>query len=311
MPKWSEYEDRFILNNYDKYDYATLGKLVGRSEKAVSERLRMFGVHKRTSYRRWSQDEIKVLFKCYNDKLPPIKISKLLNRSYSSVILKAESLGLKRDEYYRPEKYNVEFFTKWSHELAWLVGVVMSDGYVSNPKFGKFIRVAMCDRDVVFNIAKLIDYEGNIIHRHNKHNKDVFILNISGKHVWSFFVDLGITHSKSVELKFPNLPEMYIYSCIRGIFDGDGSISINMKTMYPTARIIGMKDVIRFISNVVSVPYNLYDYNNNVCILQYTGERAMAFLCGIYKDSVDLTRMQRKYLLYIKLVECERWQNFM
>jgi len=311
MSRWSEYEDNFILNNYDKCDYATLGRLVGRSEKAVSERLRMFGIRKHNSYRRWSQEEIKRLSECYDNDVPPIKIAKLLNRSYNSVILKAESLGLKRNEYYRPEKYNVEFFTEWSHGLAWLVGIVMSDGYVSNPKFGKFIRIAMCDKDVVFNIAKLIDYKGNIIHKHNEYNKDVFILTVGGKYIWNFFVDLGITYNKSAKLKFPVLPETYIDSCIRGIFDGDGSISINMKTMYPTARIIGMKDVICFIADVINVPYNLYSYNNKVYILQYTGKRAMTFLSVVYKDSTKLTRMTRKYLLYNKLLETDRWQSSM
>lgn len=310
MPRWSVYEDGFILNNYNKYDYATLGRLIGRSEKAVSERLRKFGVHKHISYRRWSQNEIEQLFKYYKDGVPPIKIAKLLHRSYNSVVLKAESLGLKRNEYYRPEKYNIEFFTKWSYELAWLVGIVMSDGYVSNPKFGKFIRIAMCDKDVVFNIAKLIGYKGRVVCRDSERNKDVFILTVGGKYIWNFFVNLGITYNKSVELRFPSLPKQYIYSCIRGIFDGDGSISINMKTMYPTARIIGIKDVVYFIIDVIDVPYNLYGYNNNVYTLQYTGERAIAFLSAIYKDSTELTRMVRKYLLYKKLVECDRWQSF-
>ena len=101
------------------------------------------------------------------------------------------------------------------------------------------------------------------------------------------------------------MPDEYqfILHTIRGVLDGDGSISLSKNTGYPFARICGTKDVVNYITDYIGL-HNTFHKNSDInYTIQYTGMRAIKFLNFLYKDSIKQIRMDRKYNKYIKTLE--------
>jgi hypothetical protein len=285
--------------------YKEIGKILNRASKSVGSRVENLSLKRKICHKFWNNLEIKYLTDNYN-KIPAIKIAKYLNRTKVSVLKMANGLGLFINRKYHIPKYNECFFESWSNELAWLVGIVISDGHISDINNGKFIRIKMCDLDVIEKIKFITDYSGDIIKHIPRNPKYKISYNISlyGESVWNFFTQLGMDNHKSYTAKFPiNIPEDYIIHVIRGIFDGDGSLYINKKTGYPFARICGTKNIVEFISTYIGLHNTVYINSDINSTIQYTGDRAASFLNRLYEFSTINTRMNRKYNKYLDIYE--------
>jgi len=294
---WSREEINFLRNNYDKMTYKEMEKIINRAAKSISDKANRIGLKKKIN-KIWIEKEIKYLKNNYG-KIPAEEISKYLNRSFESVTLKAFCLRLKTIPGNKWEPtYNEKFFDNWSPDLAWLVGIVLSDGHVSNIFHGKYIWVKMCDKDVLDKIKIITGYKGDVqpCKREKPHYKKPYIITIGGKKIWQFFTDLGMDNHKSYTAKWPiGLPDEYINHFIRGLFDGDGSIYLN-KNNYPFARICGTEKLMNSVSEYINLHFTEHPNKTKTnYIIQYTGNRAKDFLKFIYKNSTENNRMSRKY----------------
>lgn len=296
---WSIKEVAFLEKSYKEMSYNEIGKTLNRSYKSVSRKAECLGLRKKIN-KLWSDDELVYMTDNYNS-IPPIKIANSLNRTYNSVILKAESLGLYVNHAYHIPSYNEKFFNVWSNELTWLVGIVLSDGHVSAINSGKFVKVKMCDKDVIEKIKILTGYTKHLYIHYpkNPRYKTAYSVDLRGNIIWQFFTDLGMDNHKSYNAKFPIVDDKYIMHVIRGVFDGDGSISMSRNTSYPSARICGTPPVVDFISGYLGLHCTRHPNSASNVIIQYTGERALRFLNNIYVGSTKSTRMNRKYNKYL------------
>lgn len=299
--RWTGKEIEFLKKNYKNMSYRKIAKILGRSYVAIKAKARKLDLCK---IRMWNDGEIKFLSDNYAI-MPPIKISEYLGRGYASVIVKASCLGLKAGyRYYKP-LYDEDFFavSNWSRELSWMTGIVLSDGYVSNPNFGHFITIDMCDRDVIEKIRRITGCKKNIKKRmfEDKLRQDSYIIGFWGKKIWNFFSGLGFDNKKSYTAKFPiGISHKHVHHLIRGIFDGDGSISIR-KNFYPFVTICGTESVVKTIAANVKIRHTIHCDKRSKAnfMVAYSGKRALKFLEYIYKDSTINTRMDRKYNKYL------------
>lgn len=252
----------------------------------------------------WEKEEKEFLLKHYG-KLAPADIAKKLNRTVKSVGLKAYYLGVTNKYEYKNHKhsYDVSFFEKWSNNLAWLVGIMLSDGYISNESIKtRFIRIKMCDKDVIYKIKKIVRYSSNIyMYKPSNGNKTSYSITLCGEVIWQFFNSMGMDSNKSYNAHIPvNIPKEYFSHFLRGVFDGDGSIIIN-KDKYLAARICGTKRVVEFIREYLSINSTIHSNKSDTnFIVQYTGSDALQFLGFIYKNSIKNNRMNRKYKKYLE-----------
>jgi len=250
----------------------------------------------------WSKNEI-IYLKDGCGKIPAVKMADELSRTLKSVTSKAFLLGLSINCGYKYHKplYNESFFDAWTKELVWLIGLVLSDGHVSNTKVTKYFFVRMCDKDVLEKVKYITTHNGNInVYESTKYGiKTVYTLYFSGKKVWDFFTTLGMDSHKSYNAVWPEqVPASLKWHLIRGVFDGDGSIIIN-KGKYIAARICGTFEVINHIRELVDIRSTLHsNKTKSNYIVQYTGKRALEFLSSMYKNSTNNIRMGRKYNLY-------------
>lgn len=308
MPKssWSESDIKFLCDNHNKMYYKDIAKLLGKSERTVCYKAIKLGFRKVTR-RFWNSEEEQYLIDNYSN-MPIKKIAEVINRSYMAIALKAMLLGLKVEYSYHEPSYNDMFFDTWSKELGWFVGVVLSDGHVSNMPNNKFVRIKMCDRDVIEKLGTLTDYKLNILEFDSKEEKHSasFTISFNGRKIWDFFTDLGMDNNKSTTAFLPDIPEQHFNHFVRGVFDGDGSIYLTEKN-YPYASICGTKKVVYGLADILGIKHNIHKYSDVTFSVQYTGKRAIEFLNFIYKDSQNIIRMDRKYDKYKKALKYFRW----
>jgi hypothetical protein len=113
--------------------------------------------------------------------------------------------------------FNTMFFGLWTDDLAWLVGLVWSDGCL----FRNTIEVCSKDRDLIERIAVLIGMPNGL---RSKNNGKAWRICWTDSGVTDFFRNLGLTPAKSFTAPWPVIPREYQGAFVRGLLDGDGSI---------------------------------------------------------------------------------------
>jgi hypothetical protein len=118
----------------------------------------------------------------------------------------------------RKHKVNEDYFKVWSHEMAWVLGMFITDGHMSSTTHS--IVFSQKDEKVLRIIA---DYmEADYVLAPTGPTKQTPSLIINSKEIKKDLEMMGITASKSLTLPFPDVPEEYMPSFIRGVIDGDG-----------------------------------------------------------------------------------------
>ena len=116
----------------------------------------------------------------------------------------------------------------------------------------------------------------------------------------------GVTPNKSLTIKRVNVPQQSMSHFIRGVYDGDGSISGNKRRNLQLA-IAGNKPFLKQIQEILVKECDLnevgiYPLKSRAYKLQYTGIQIFRILNFIYKNSNSTMRLNRKYekFLYFK-----------
>lgn len=247
-----------------------------------------------TRNRVWTDEEVAYLVDNYEYNSIN-SIASHLNRGYGSVAYKANTLSLKRRYIY---SCNLPFFDTWTEKLAYVCGIVLSDGHVDCNRHRVIIK--MCDKDVINKIKEVSECTGNICIHHSV-NKDSYSIEF-GMKVWLFFRNiLEFDNHKSYTAAYPkNIPNVYNNSFIRGIFDGDGWLYLKKSTGCPTVGIAGTLKIVSAIKNICGIQGSIYA-KENIFILIYNGNFAINFLNYIY-DNASIY-MDRKYDKYLNVLE--------
>lgn len=125
---------------------------------------------------------------------------------------------------------NENFFNKWSHELAYFLGWMASDGNIS----GRTFRITSTDIEHLKKLFSLFSYGWNVSMRKwndttEKNNSPAGTIAIARKDIVDKMINFGITPNKSLTIKMPNVPTQYLRDFVRGVFEGDGCLTIKTK----------------------------------------------------------------------------------
>jgi hypothetical protein len=115
-------------------------------------------------------------------------------------------------------KYDLSPLFTESRELYWLVGLVITDGYLSNNGF----QIKLKDDDVIFKLRNLFSFRGKQ-QKGTTNNRTYNMFSISNMKAKRQLVELGVTDkNKTFNATVPNMPDKYFYDFVRGVMDGDG-----------------------------------------------------------------------------------------
>ncbi len=120
----------------------------------------------------------------------------------------------------RKHKVNEDYFKVWTHEMAWVLGLFVTDGHVNKQIHS--IYFSQKDERILRLIAKYM--EADYVLAATGPTKITPTLIINSKEIKKDLEIMGVIANKSLTVPFPNVPEKYLASFIRGVIDGDGSV---------------------------------------------------------------------------------------
>lgn len=140
----------------------------------------------------------------------------------------------------RKHKVNEDFFKEWSDEMAWVLGLFVTDGHVSNRVHS--IYFSQKDERILKLVAQYMEAD-YVLTAFGK-TKTTPTLVINSREIKNDLEQLGITANKSLTLKFPPVPETFLPSFVRGVIDGDGYVDPRGYCMYVTSASIEFSKVL-------------------------------------------------------------------
>lgn len=220
--------------------------------------------------------------------------------------------------------YKNNYFKQWSHNMAYIVGFIVADGTIKRHQMFSITLQAQ-DKYLLEQIANELSVSENkgvvkdVISHIKGIDKDYQStqLQIHNKIMVQDLEKIGIMSNKSLIIsEIKGLPTNYIPDFIRGMFDGDGSISLNTvqtetkgKQIYLRWRLTsGSKKMLEFVQSqlkLIGVPYKkIYCLNRKnkqtIYTLEYAGKQALQVFELMYKDNPELflKRKKEKFDMY-------------
>lgn len=197
-----------------------------------------------------------------------------------------------------------------SKEKAYWLGWLLTDGGVSKKND---IEIAILKEDEYI----LHQFEKDLgINNHVKSFGEKYVrFSISSVNMCKDLIQYGIVPNKTLNLKYPsNIPKQYECHLIRGMFDGDGGITVGEATRYYKHRekyytkpyqelsFTGTYDMCEGLQNVINintgVPIKNITKNHNIFRVRWSNQdEIMKIFEFIYRDCDNhfLTRKKNKF----------------
>jgi hypothetical protein len=171
------------------------------------------------------EEELEIVFKRQNG----IKRKDIINeygisdRHYKKVII--DNGGIIKN---KAKKYNLneDYFEKIDTEdKAYFLGFIVADGNISNRN--PQVTIIQKETDILYKFKEYIKFEGNIFTKNDGSNCSS--LTVTSEKMKTDLFNLGIYPAKTMIIRYPEIPKNLEHHFMRGVFDGDGCISIHKK----------------------------------------------------------------------------------
>lgn len=175
------------------------------------------------------------ILKCKHEGLYQHQIAKKIGCDRSVIRRRANLYGIKFPHSKIKYPVNEEYFNIWSHDMSYILGFIMADGCIrkkrANSGYELKIEVSMKDIEILEYIASKISptrpIRKNSIHKNKTggiSRSCVLCITLTNL-MYTRLGYLGIIPKKSgFELMPKDMPKKFVWSFIRGLFDGDGCI---------------------------------------------------------------------------------------
>lgn len=199
---------------------------------------------------------------------------------------------------------NEYYFDKINNaEKAYFLGFLYSDGTINNINGAISISLQMQDKYILERFSDLIGSNKKVKHVYNKtYDKYYAKFSIYSVYMCNSLINLGVFKNKTNILQFPTeeqVPKEFLSHFVRGVFDGDGCITINKKNQ-KTFSIIGLKSMMLDIQSLLISELNLTftkfnsNENNFFGSIRYSGNRQINLIREwLYNEST--IHLQRKF----------------
>lgn len=160
------------------------------------------------------------IIELYKSGLPYEKLCTIIGLSDRGIrnVLNKHGVELHPIGRRRIHKVNEDFFKTWSHEMAWVLGLFITDGHVNSKVHAVYL--SQNDEEILRKVATLMDANPTIAQGTGTRTTPMLIIN--SKTIKQDLEQLGVTPHKSYTVSFPDVPDQYMPAFIRGVIDGDG-----------------------------------------------------------------------------------------
>ncbi|MCS6306002.1 MAG: hypothetical protein H8K07_20405 [Nitrospira sp.] len=207
------------------------------------------------------------------------------------------------------------FFKTWTPEMAWVLGVIYTDGCLGKPnRISKYhLRIDQKEPELLEKVLVHLKSNAKISFSPRRGIAGaLYTIRINNSEIYTDLQRLGLTPAKSLTLQFPSIPSPYVRHFIRGCWDGDGSIYLERGHIPSASYVSGSKDFIeRFVGHLVHLGlqdrtvYNTVRSKNPSYYIRYTRPQCVELFHVLY-DGVDASMyLSRKHDCFKRI--CDGW----
>lgn len=278
---------------------------------------------------KWLKEQLEYLRQNY-EQGNLVEMAPILGRSMKSVSYMARKMGLRNKAGYYNRALNsksidVHFFDTWSSNMAYILGLLFADGWVTYSKTSSFsIKIRKSDREILEKVRGKLKSIHKISDRYQKGhfiksgiNKGHYIsggwssgISFTNKYMVEVLMGLGLVPAKSLHENFPLIPMQYLFDFLRGYWDGDGSISwgdqMKCSKCYLEVSFCGAENTVLNIKKMLGgyVKGGSICKNGSIKSLVYGKKDGQVILNKFYDTDPDLY-LQRKYDRYMGFLKEE------
>lgn len=206
-------------------------------------------------------------------------------------------------------EFNGDIFSdiKTESEAYWL-GFIIADGCNLN---NKCLRIDIKDKGHLEKLSKLIYPNGDKpIQTRDLGFGDIYMFSCSISTIVGNLNKYGVIPKKSMKTKLPTIDRSLYRHFIRGLFDGDGSLSYTMAENSSNYRryqysIVGNYELMEGVKSIIQqetdVDIKLYKMKMIYRVLKKGNQSIMKILNWLYEDSNIY--LERKYNKYCDMLE--------
>ena len=198
-----------------------------------------------------------------------------------------------------------DFFRVWTPEMAYILGLWWTDGCMRiKSNTGAYeIEIASNDRGHLELIAQIIS--GKYFLRKVSPQANTYVISFCSKEMYQDIERLGGTPRKSRTIGFPNVPPKLLPHFVRGVVDGDGTLSWNGDR--PVLHIYsGSREFLLGIAVAIEGATGMYAPNVNtnraLWYIKWSTVRARRLAVWLYFDNPGLA-LDRKRAIATKFLE--------
>lgn len=223
-------------------------------------------------------------------------------RSKSQARIEAQKQGKLPQQFF---EINESFFSNWSPEMAYVLGLVITDGCISQ---SGTVSLCMNDKDLLEKVKEAMGSAHKITS--SKHQKGLYYYHFSREKMVEDLEKLGVVPRKSLIVKFPEVPQEYLSDFIRGVFDGDGSVFYDKRRpKFPLRSkfvsgskdfIEGLEEGLEFLGMPKRTIYRQKTKNGFSYMFIYDHKNSVKLFDTLYKNAQNGLFLDRKYRRFLE-----------
>ena len=200
---------------------------------------------------------------------------------------------------------NEDFFHNWSKEMAYILGLILTDGNISDDN--NQVKITIKDVELLEKIRTKLESNHKI-----KYLKayGTYQFGFARKKMSDRLFELGITSNKSLKVKFPEVPDEFLSHFIRGVFDGDGSVFYEPRSRTYPLRVSftsGSKAFMTILEGKLHLhaglsKRNIYErlQKRMSYYIRYSHKDSLKFFDYIYADADESMWLERKHRKFLE-----------
>lgn len=196
----------------------------------------------------------------------------------------------------RKYKINQDYFKTWSHNMAYVLGLWFADGCIYG---GKMFDITLHKKDkyILKRIAEELEYEGNL---YDYVDRQAARLNFSCVVIYKDIISLGGKESKSMDVKFPQIPREFLHDFIRGYFDGDGCVMRRKGGLLNTAFTCGSYEFLSQLWEILKQEAGVTggSYDKSCYTVRFGNKDSLLIGKYLYQDNPELFLIRKKSFFY-------------
>lgn len=226
-------------------------------------------------------------------------------RSKSEARLEAQKQGKLPQQYF---EINEEFFSTWSSGMAYVLGLLFTDGCVSKTEGGSYsVSLSLIDKDLLEKVRDAMGSKHPI--KSYKPQTNLYHFSFARVKLMNDLLRLGLTKNKSLTVKFPNVPNEYLRDFVRGVFDGDGSVffekrakALCLRTKFCSGSRNFIKIIEERLRDLGIPPRNIYRQKtkNSYYEFKYGHKDSEKLFAILYKNIENGLFLERKYRKFLE-----------